>query len=175
MRLRPTAGPRQSCSTPDARRAFSGVWSGTELIIWGGGVTGFGPSITGGRFNPTTNTWTETSLVNAPSAREWHSAVWTGSEMIVWGGCLDGSCGATLNTGALQSGQPHLDCDQYGRRRVVATHIPAVWTGNGNDRLGRPACDEHRCALQSRNEYLDSDHPERRTQRTLGKCGRMDW
>lgn len=93
-------GRTVALNAPDARSGFSGVWTGTELIIWGGGVTGFGPSITGGRFNPTTNTWTATSLTNAPSAREWHSAVWTGTEMIVWGGCLDGSCGTTLNTGA---------------------------------------------------------------------------
>ena len=41
---------------------------------------------TGGRYNPSTNTWTATSTTNAPSARDLHTAVWTGSEMIVWGG-----------------------------------------------------------------------------------------
>jgi N-acetylneuraminic acid mutarotase len=116
---------------PDARSGFSGVWSGTELIIWGGGVTGLGPSITGGRFNPSTNTWTETSLVNAPSAREWHSAVWTGSEMIVWGGCLDGSCGATLNSGARYNPATNTwtAISTAGAPSGRYTHS-AVWTGS---------------------------------------------
>ncbi|HEX5941585.1 MAG TPA: hypothetical protein VFY66_04875, partial [Anaerolineales bacterium] len=118
-------------NAPDARGGFSGVWTGTELIIWGGGVTGFGPSITGGRFNPTTNTWTETSWTNAPSAREWHSAVWTGSEMIVWGGCLDGSCGATLNTGARYNpvSNTWTAISTAGAPSGRYTHS-AVWTGN---------------------------------------------
>ena len=116
---------------PDARSGFSGVWTGTELIVWGGGVTGFGPSITGGRFNPTTNTWTETSWTNAPTAREWHSAVWTGTEMIVWGGCLDGSCGATLNTGARYHPATNTwtTISTAGAPTGRFTHS-AVWTGN---------------------------------------------
>ena len=51
---------------------------------------------TGGRYNPSTDSWTATSTTNAPAARYLHTAVWTGSEMIVWGGrrLRDG-----LNTG----------------------------------------------------------------------------
>jgi N-acetylneuraminic acid mutarotase len=118
-------------NAPDARSGFSGVWSGTELIIWGGGVTGFGESITGGRFNPSTNTWTETSWINTPSARIWHSAVWTGTEMIVWGGCLDGSCGATLNTGARYNPASNTwtPISTVGAPSGRYTHS-AVWTGN---------------------------------------------
>ena len=41
---------------------------------------------TGGRYNPSTDSWTATSTTNAPTARVTHTAVWTGSEMIVWGG-----------------------------------------------------------------------------------------
>ena len=43
-------------------------------------------SNTGGRYNPSTDSWTATSTTNAPDARCLHTAVWTGSEMIVWGG-----------------------------------------------------------------------------------------
>ena len=46
---------------------------------------------TGGRYNPSTDTWTATSTgANVPAAREVHTAVWTGTEMIVWGGGFDG-------------------------------------------------------------------------------------
>ena len=51
---------------------------------------------TGGRYNPSTDSWTATSTTNAPSGRNYHTAVWTGSEMIVWGGLM---ARTTLNTG----------------------------------------------------------------------------
>ena len=48
----------------------------------GGGVN------TGGRYDPSTDSWTATSTTDAPDARDRHTAVWTGSEMIVWGGTI---------------------------------------------------------------------------------------
>ena len=59
------------------------------MIVWGGEDDPFGNTNylnTGGRYNPSTNTWTATTTVNAPSGRAGHTAIWTGSEMIVWGG-----------------------------------------------------------------------------------------
>ena len=41
---------------------------------------------TGGRYSPSTDSWTPTSTTNAPTARFAHTAIWTGTEMIVWGG-----------------------------------------------------------------------------------------
>jgi hypothetical protein len=61
------------------------VWTGTELIIWGGPVNGV-PSNRGRRFHLATRTWKEMSTTNAPAARMRHSAVWTGSRMVIWGG-----------------------------------------------------------------------------------------
>jgi hypothetical protein len=54
-----TAGP------PDPRDNHTAVWTGTEMIIWGGGAFGMN---TGGRYNPSTDTWIATSTTNAPSA-----------------------------------------------------------------------------------------------------------
>ena len=52
------------------------------MIVWGGE-----PVVnTGGRYNPSIDTWTATSRTNTPTARYIHTAVWAGSEMIVWGG-----------------------------------------------------------------------------------------
>ncbi len=70
---------------PSGRSAHTTVWTGSEMIAWGG-YDGKADVNTGGKYNPTTNTWVATSISNAPSEREFHSAVWTGSEMIVWGG-----------------------------------------------------------------------------------------
>src|SRR5206468_1290367 len=64
------------------------VWTGTEMIVWGGGSSSTnGVLQTGGRYDPSTDSWTPTSTTGAvPSQRDRPIAVWTGSEMIVWGG-----------------------------------------------------------------------------------------
>ena len=80
---------------PTARVYHTAVWTGSEMIVWGGD-DGTHVLNTGGRYNPSTDSWTATSTTNAPAAREGHTAVWTGSEMIVWGG-YDGI--SYLNTG----------------------------------------------------------------------------
>src|SRR5438046_2259631 len=60
------------------------------MIFWGGDFRdNFGSDHyvnTGGRYNPSTNSWTLTSTTGAPDARTVHTAVWTGNQMIVWGG-----------------------------------------------------------------------------------------
>ena len=74
-------------NAPSERSEHTAVWTGSEMIVWGGGRAYFHNIFnTGGRYNPGTNSWTATSTTNAPSARYGHTAVWTGSEMIVWGG-----------------------------------------------------------------------------------------
>lgn len=73
---------------PTPRCQHTAVWTGTEMIIWGG-LTGSGLTLSlndGARYNASTDTWSPLNLTNAPSARRRHTAVWTGSEMIVWGG-----------------------------------------------------------------------------------------
>ena len=72
-------------NAPSGRESHTAVWTGSEMIIWGG----FGNGMyfnTGGKYTPATDSWTATSITNAPAARYLHTAVWTGSEMIVWGG-----------------------------------------------------------------------------------------
>jgi len=69
------------------RRLPTAVWTGQEMLVWGGeGRGSFFPVNTGGRYDPVTDTWTATSLDGAPSGRCKHTAVWTGTEMIVLGG-----------------------------------------------------------------------------------------
>jgi len=69
----------------DSNTDNKSVWTGTEWIIWGG-YDGYNYLNTGGRYNPTSNTWTPTSQIFVPAARCANSAIWTGTEMIVWGG-----------------------------------------------------------------------------------------
>jgi N-acetylneuraminic acid mutarotase len=81
---------------PDPRYGASAVWTGSQMLVWGG----LGPSASdrsGGRYDPATDIWQPISRIGAPSARERASAVWTGSAMIVWGG--QESTFVPLNTG----------------------------------------------------------------------------
>ena len=72
--------------TPSGRSGHTAIWTGTEMIVWGGGTNNFVLFNSGGRYNPSTDSWTPTSTTNAPQGRYYHTAVWTGSEMVVWGG-----------------------------------------------------------------------------------------
>ena len=58
------------------------------MIVWGGEGPPFVLLNTGGRYDPSTDSWTATSTTNAPDARVGHRGVWSGSEMIVWGGTM---------------------------------------------------------------------------------------
>ena len=83
------ASTSTGANAPTARRDFTTVWTGNEMIVWGGREY-YGDCNTGGRYNPRTDTWVSTSAgADAPVARELHTAVWTGTEMIVWGGEKD--------------------------------------------------------------------------------------
>src|SRR2546427_3040 len=72
-------------SAPAARELHTAVWTGSEMIVWGGLGSG-GRLNTGGRYNPGTDSWTATSTTGAPAGREVDTSVSTGSEMIAWGG-----------------------------------------------------------------------------------------
>ena len=77
---------RRTNGAPAVRYSHTAVWTGTEMIVWGGYSNAYLNG--GGRYNPATNTWAAggTSTSGAPGGRSTHTAVWTGTEMIVWGG-----------------------------------------------------------------------------------------
>ncbi|HKP03664.1 MAG TPA: kelch repeat-containing protein [Chthoniobacterales bacterium] len=111
-------------NAPQARRWHSAVWSGSEMIVWGGEKVGGGNANTGGRYNPNTDSWIATSTTNAPSARKDHTAVWSGSEMIVFGGGY-----TPENTGGKYN--PVTDTWVATSTDTAArSNHTAVWTGN---------------------------------------------
>ncbi len=122
-------------NAPDARAYQTAVWTGTEMIVWGG-YDGNNALNTGGRYNPSTDSWTATSTTNAPTGRYLHTAVWTGSEMIVWGGYNGGS---SFNTGGRYN--PSTDTwtatsttdapeARYGHTAVWTSSEMIVWSGS---------------------------------------------
>ncbi len=75
-------------NAPSSRYEHTAVWTGNEMIVWGGYFQSEGSFNTGGRYSPAADSWASTSIINAPAARFQHTAVWTGEEMIVWGGLI---------------------------------------------------------------------------------------
>ena len=72
-----------------ARANASGVWTGSEVIIWGGAEDELSSSARsfrdGAAYDPERDVWRP--IADSPlAARSRHTAVWTGSEMVVWGG-----------------------------------------------------------------------------------------
>jgi N-acetylneuraminic acid mutarotase len=85
-------------SAPGPRDHHAAVWTGSEMIIWGGFIND-GSTPTGGRYNPASNTWRPTNVGSSPPTRMWPIGVWDGQEMIVWGG-YDWLFGQYFNDGA---------------------------------------------------------------------------
>ena len=91
--------PMSSSNAPEARFMHSSIWTGNEMIIWGGYGANQSSNFAGGaRYIPSSNSWAAISNSNAPTARSHHTAIWNGSKMIVWGG--NGPTGP-LNSGAI--------------------------------------------------------------------------
>lgn len=69
------------------RDGHSVVWTGTEVIVWGGWTDreSAGSTLTSGAYNPTTDTWRP--MPDSPlTPRGGHEAAWTGTEMLIIGG-----------------------------------------------------------------------------------------
>ncbi len=118
-------------NAPTARELHTAIWTGSDMIVWSG-YTNTNPAWvnTGGRYNPSTDSWEATNTTNAPGARDYHTAIWTGSEMIVWGG-LGGLFHNPLNTG----GRYNPGTDTW--IATSTTNAPtsrgfhtAIWTGS---------------------------------------------
>ena len=116
-----------SINAHTGRFDHTAVWTGIEMIVWGGNnlINEFD---TGGRYNPGTDSWTATSTTNVPTGRSRHTAVWTGSHMIVWGG-VD-FVGFTFNTGGNYNPSTNTwTPTTTANAPATRTDHTAVWTG----------------------------------------------
>ena len=83
--------PIASDDTAPAVWGSRAVWTGKEMIVWGGAHQNGDENVnevlrTGSAYDPVRNRWRALSAEGAPSARFFHDAVWTGSRLVVWGG-----------------------------------------------------------------------------------------
>lgn len=107
-------------SAPTARAGHSLVWTGSNVVVWGGTLSGGAYTNTGKRYNPGSDAWgTATSTgTNVPSARALHSAFFSGSKMYIWGG--ETASSTYTNTGAI------LDVGTDTWTTISATGAPSA-------------------------------------------------
>ena len=160
-------------NAPEARNGHTAIWTGSEMIIWGGENSPFGPPLnTGARYDPTTDSWTVTSTINAPDARSSHTAVWTGTEMIVWGG----GSNIELNTGGRYN--PIADAwvaTGTTNAPLARVNHTAVWTGSEMIIWGGSGCGSN-CVLNSGSRYNPTNDSWTPTSTTnaMGTHGSVD-
>jgi N-acetylneuraminic acid mutarotase len=117
-----------SINQPSARSEHTTIWTGREMIVWGGKSAPGSLLATGGMYRPDLDQWTAVSTISAPTSRSGHTAVWSGLEMIVWGGF--GS------SGFLASGR-RFQPDTQRWLAIASANAPserlghvAVWSGS---------------------------------------------
>jgi N-acetylneuraminic acid mutarotase len=105
------------------------------MIVWGG--SGSDVSNTGGRYNPSTDSWTPTSVIGAPGNTIWGTAVWANTKMIVWGGLSTNTGGvydpaADAWTATATVGAPSM---RWNHSAVWTGEEMIVWGGRGSQEL----------------------------------------
>jgi N-acetylneuraminic acid mutarotase len=120
--------PMSTFAAPTSRVGHVAVWGNGEMIVHGGVEVFASAAVqTGGRYNPSSDSWTATANTGAPP-RAAHTAIWTGSYMLVWGGNLS-QFGGQQNTGAkYDPASGWSDISSTGAPSARMGHS-AVWTG----------------------------------------------
>jgi N-acetylneuraminic acid mutarotase len=110
---------------PTPRFRHAAVWTGTKMIVWGRQFPDYEP---GGRYDPSSDSWSPMSTNGAPEQTRSPTAVWTGTEMLVFGGGIDASGSSNVR------GRYNPVTDVWNQ--ITAQGVPsrrslhtAVWTG----------------------------------------------
>ena len=79
-------GPMSTASAPNARTNTGWVWTGKEMLLFGGRPLGSGATSEGFGYDPAMNKWRTLSTLLAPTARYDAFTVWMNGTMLVYGG-----------------------------------------------------------------------------------------
>ena len=170
--------PTSLNNAPSARDSHTAVWTGREMIVWGGVCCNPGVDFnTGGRYNPAVDSWTATSDVNVPHARDSHTAVWTGDKMIVWGGgYYSGSSYIYLNTGGTYCVEPSEPIQSVASRKTHSfagdfdLNLPLTGTPGIESRGGGSTSDYTMIVTFNANVSITGD-PQAAVTSGIGKIG----
>jgi hypothetical protein len=101
------------------------IWTGHDLIVWGGNLASGAGAPDGAAFDPSTNQWRR--IADAPiGGTNASAALWSGTEIIVWG--------AGLESGSQVAGVAYNPATDRWRQLADAPianrpYPSAVWTG----------------------------------------------
>ncbi|MBL8923199.1 MAG: hypothetical protein JNJ54_30390 [Myxococcaceae bacterium] len=111
---------------PGARVEQVMVWSGAEVLLWGGTAQ------SGFAWTPANDTWRPLATVGQPEGYRRTDGVWTGTELIIWGG---GS--SAFGNAAYQQGGARYDpgTNQWRAMNLAGAPSPRwlhrlAWTGS---------------------------------------------
>lgn len=140
--------PMSRMGGPMPREGHTAVWTGEEMIVWGGKSAGNFLN-DGASYNPMTDSWSRLSMQGAPPARSGHNAVWSGTEMVIIGGeDLDGEMSAGAAYDPATDTWRNLTSVGAPVARANAT---AVWNGLQLIVFGGEAAGSPLAALQRLN------------------------
>jgi hypothetical protein len=131
------------------------VWTGSEIIVWGGGRPSDDIATTGAAYDPSTKQWR--TIAEAPVGLNLASGMWTGEEMLVFGSLLDHRNRAVTDTSVGEGYSPVTDTwRELPPSRLSPQATSALWLG---DRM--LAWDyevRSQTYLPQRDEWTDPQH-----------------
>lgn len=114
-------------NVPKFRSSHSAVWTGKEMIVWGGHCNDTCYRNDGAAYDPLADSWRTIKAPSFLAGRKEHHAIWTGKAMLIWGGDVNG---IPFNNGGLYD----PESDEW--TPISSTDAPvgriwstAVWTG----------------------------------------------
>lgn len=139
--------PLSTEKAPSSRSRHAAVWTGGEMLVWGGEGPQ-GQERSGGRYDPATDQWSAMSTTNAPAPRRYPGAVWDGSGLIIDGGQTSSTTDAAgarydaardswkalANPPFLTNGAAALNAEQWFPAMVWADHQLFLWISRGGAR-----------------------------------------
>ena len=119
---------------PSRRRGYGAVWSGQELLVWGGNLVGVGPQQDqllgdGARYDPATDQWRALPIAGAPSPRQNPEVAWTGQELLVWGGLASQGAGSSVPAVPLATGSRYDPRQDAWTPMATDGGPPGAWGG----------------------------------------------
>lgn len=101
-----------TANAPSARCSYEeggdAIWTENRMLVWGGvnSYSEFTRLLTGGLYDPTTDTWRTMETLGTHSARYCNGMVWAGTSAIVWAGYSISN--TRLDTGAVYAAAPDV-------------------------------------------------------------------
>lgn len=126
-RFDPATGLWRATSTTNALVSHSSltVWSGQEVLAYGGGDQ-YTSRSGGARYTPTTDTWAAMSTIGQPGNRMYAANVWASDRWLIWGGWA----GVHRATGAMYTPATDTWTAMTTVGAPSARSFPSgVWTG----------------------------------------------